>query len=90
MNRRQVLGGLVSLATPPRAGADLQDCEPCVAVHPPPWSPHRKLRVKPVMTTWSTATFGKAPAGSMWSPSQSGAQSRSIKIYRSEICCKVT
>lgn len=51
MNRRQMLGGLATLAAPALPGADLQNCEPCVAVHPPaPRSPHRKLRVKPVMT----------------------------------------
>lgn len=52
MNRRQVLaGGLASFATPALVSADLQNCEPCVAVNPPvPRSPHRKLRVKPVMT----------------------------------------
>jgi len=52
MNRRQLLGGgLASFAGTALPAADLQNCEPCTAVHPPaPRSPHRKLRVKPVMT----------------------------------------
>jgi hypothetical protein len=52
MNRRELLGGgLASLAPQIPATAQAQDCEPCVAVYPPsPPSPHRKLRVKPVMT----------------------------------------
>jgi hypothetical protein len=46
-----MLGGLATLATPALGSVDVQNCEPCVAVHPPaPRSPHRKLRVKPVMT----------------------------------------
>ena len=52
MNRRQLLsGGLASAAAGAAAEGGLQNCEACVAVHPPtPRSPHRKLRVKPVMT----------------------------------------
>jgi hypothetical protein len=63
MNRRQLLGGgLASLATPALAAADLQDCEPCVAVHPPaPRSPHRKLRVKPVMTNMVHSDVWEGP-----------------------------
>lgn len=52
MKRRELLsGGLAAVAASSGAGGDVQSCEPCVAVHPPtPRSPHRKLRVKPVMT----------------------------------------
>lgn len=62
MNRREMLGGLASLAAPGLAGADLQSCEPCVAVHPPaPRSPHRKLRVKPVMTNMVHSDVWEGP-----------------------------
>lgn len=62
MNRREMLGGLASLATPGLVAADLQNCEPCVAVHPPaPRSPHRKLRVKPVMTNMAHSDVWEGP-----------------------------
>jgi hypothetical protein len=63
MNRREMLGGLASLAAAPGvARADLQSCEPCVAVHPPaPRSPHRKLRVKPVMTNMVHSDVWEGP-----------------------------
>jgi hypothetical protein len=51
MNRRQLLQSGLTAGLPAMAAAGAQDCEPCVAVHPPvPRSPRRKLRVKPVMT----------------------------------------
>ena len=62
MNRREMLGSLATLATPALAGADLQNCEPCVAVHQPtPRSPHRKLRVKPVMTNMVHSDVWEGP-----------------------------
>lgn len=63
MNRRQLLeGGLASFAGAALPAADLQNCEPCNAVHPPtPRSPHRKLRVKPVMTNMVHSDVWEGP-----------------------------
>ena len=63
MNRRQLLsGGVATFALPSAGATDLQNCEPCVAVHPPaPRSPHRKLRVKPVMTNMIHSDVWEGP-----------------------------
>jgi hypothetical protein len=63
MNRRQLVGGgLAALAAPAVATADGQSCEPCTAVYPPtPRSPHRKLRVKPVMTNMIHSDVWEGP-----------------------------